>query len=198
MRRERAVWGVISTVLAAAALAQTIRLEAVRADVAKLREAAVWPDRPSYAEVDQVGIGNFKPATQTTIPKDFWGEFAEDIHTCASENSILIAANKITEGEAVTGISRVYWKQQGRIDVEGTDASYSTSKFRMEMSSDRAEIEFVHTNRKRVVQRCSMRAHAAPTPRKSAIESYDDIATEVDIDEAMNADANMALDVPLE
>jgi len=196
MKRERAIWGICIVALAALALGQTIRLEASRAEVAKLRDAAAWPDRPTYASTDPVEAGAFKPLTQPTIPQDFWGEFAEDVHQCGGEGSMLIAASKIAEGEDVTGVTRVYWKQRGRLDVEGIDKSYANVAFRMEMSQDRAEISFIHTNRKRVVQRCSMRAHTAPEPKKSAVESETMSVSEIDVDAAMNADANMALDVP--
>ena len=194
MTRERAIWGVCTLALAAAALGQTLRLEASRAEVVKLRGEAAWPDRPSYSAAEPTASGVFKPVTQATIPQDFWGEFAEDVHDCGSETSMLIAASKIAEGEDSTGITRVDWRQRGRLEIEGKDKLFSNVAFRMEMSQDRAEISFVHTNRKRVMQRCSMRAHGDPGPRKSVIEREDAPTSDLTVDDAMNADANMVIE----
>lgn len=181
--------------LSGALAIQTIRLSDASSQVEQFRREAAWPERPLPLGLDDPATQRFKKTVSDRIPESFWGEFAEDVHDCGSERSMLITARKIMTNETDRqDVERVAWNTPSRavVTMRGSDAL--TTEFAMEMSDDRAEIDFVYTNLKRVVQRCSVRAHVPPETLKAPAASGMSESTVVG--ESFDADTNMAIDSP--
>ena len=191
--RDRS-WLAGSLLLAAGLGVQSWRLEdtAMRLKTAEARP--YWPDRPEPLGIEQDRAPRFSPSTRQTIPDSFWGEFAEDVHDCGGERTLLVKAKElIWSGNERQIVERLEWKTAQRLEVDVRDESGIGANYGMLLSDDREEITFVYTNTKNVVQRCSARAHGTPQVFRSAndISPYNEAAMLADSD--ILSDANMAM-----
>lgn len=194
--RERALWIVACAGTTLFGVGQTLRLDDAKSELQRLQYEGTWPARASPAQVAEPTPAAFKKGVRKSIPEEFWGEFATDIHDCGSEQSMIVAGGRISagnsEGEA---INRVDWRQPLKMTIWSSDSSGYDREYRIEASQDRAELTFIYTNRKEIYQRCSVRAHDGngETSRMTPSIATPDVTREVD--EAMAADANMAMNV---
>jgi hypothetical protein len=156
-------WLAAALVLAAGLAVQSWRLEDASTRLMAAEARPYWPDRPGPLGIEQDRAPRFSPSMRKTIPDTFWGEFAEDIHDCGGEQTLLVKANElIRPGNERQTIEEVGWKTAQRIEVDVRDESGMRVSYGMLLSDDREEITFVYTNTKNVVQRCSARAHGSP------------------------------------
>ena len=148
-----------------------------------------WPERPGVVGLEPLTEGGFKPSVGKTIPSSFWGEFAEDVHDCGGEATMLVKKDQIVRaGDKRETISTVRWKEPTLIEVDGIDELFTNVSFQMRLSDDRDEITIIYTNMKQVVQRCSTRSHESPEVLKSApIQETDD--------PIHRGDENMSMDI---
>lgn len=192
MRRERSVWIAVCVAISFVALFQTYRLNSVRKDVEHWRKETTWPARALPIDVAESAPAVFKRGMRPTIPEEFWGEFAADVHDCGGEGTMIIAGDRITVGSGEReAIERIDWLAPLKFEVWSNPSSGYSRQYRVEASQDRAELTFAYTNRKEIFQRCSARAHGT-------VETLTNASSSAGVsDEAMAADANMAIDADM-
>ena len=168
-------------VLAAGLGVQSWRQEDASTRLLAAEARPYWPNRPQPLGIEPDRGPQFSPSTRQTIPDAFWGEFAEDVHDCGGEQTLLVKANQlIWSGDERQTIEKVDWKTAQRVELVTLDGSGMRARYAMLLSDDHEEITFVYTNTKNVVQRCSARAHGSPEVLRSA----DDIALSNEVADA--------------
>jgi hypothetical protein len=169
-------------------LVQSYRVSVLSKELSAERAKPFWPDRPEPPGLEESSNPKFTPTIQTTIPQVFWGEFAEDVHDCGSDRSTIVTERKImvTEDDRQE-IQSVEWKAPQRLVVSALERGFINTSYSMELSEDANEITFVHTNIKRIFQRCSTRAHGMPETL---------VAEEPNMD--VDANMTMNIDVPMD
>jgi hypothetical protein len=160
-RREQ-LWIASCALLAFGVAIQTIALRRAEAHLRSEKDKPFWPDRLQPLSADAANDRRFEPSTGRVIPAAFWGEFAEDVHDCGGEGTMLVKKDEILfPDDERQRIETVRWKEPQRIELETRGGLYSRASFGMLLSDDRDEITLVYTNVKRIVQRCSTRSHEA-------------------------------------
>lgn len=163
MDRRFAALVATNMVLASVVVYQSFRLDRVNEELRAERAKPYWPRRPDPIGLEAEPAQKFKPSVRKTIPEVFWGEFAEDVHDCATDRSIIITERKIMVSEDDRqNIVTVTWKASRQLEISAVGSDGISYGFTLELSPDGNEITFVYTNRKRLFQRCSARAHDAP------------------------------------
>lgn len=179
--------------LTVALVIQTVTLKTAEARLQEEIEKPYWPDRPDSLELGATATGKFAPSTGTAVPASFWGEFAEDVHDCGGEKTMLVKKDEILmAGDDRQKIETVRWKRPQEIEIDTRDGLFNGSSFSMILSDDRDEITLVYTNIKRVVQRCAARSHGpaeipAPVLGTMGEESDEMNAADLNVAEDLNA-----------
>lgn len=157
------LWAAICGILVAGLIVQSSRLDDAQVRLREAESKPYWPDRPEIAGLEASREPRFAKSTRTSIPESFWGEFAEDVHECGGERSVLVKSREIIwPDEGSQSVVEVQWVKPNEIELETVGGTSFANNYSMLLAGDRNEIIVRYTNLKRVIQRCSARAHAPP------------------------------------
>lgn len=153
-----------AAILGIAAGVQTIRLLGLQGEIRSLRSQIARPPPPAAIPLLDQPAGQFAKSFRTTIPDIFWGEFAEDVHDCGTAQSFVVTDKKLmVKGSEEEAVEQVRWTKPKLIALTTRGDDFLQRAYEMELSPDSNEITFIFTNMKVIRQRCSARAHDAPT-----------------------------------
>ena len=163
MNRREKIWIAGCAILTVALAVETVALKRAGDQLRTEREKAYWPARLEPVRADSQDPAGFRPTTSKEIPSAYWGEFAEDVHDCGGEQTILVKKGEVLFPDNERQfVETVTWKHPSRIELDTRDGVYSRASYAMVLSEDRDEITLVYTNMKRIIQRCSTRSHGGP------------------------------------